>query len=235
MALAAARIEDIRLPDEDRLQEVYAPRLRALTLVTGGLLGDTSAAGVAATPRRATQRAGSRRGRRPSPAHPRGRLAASPARPTVAPRSPRPARPAVRPLGGRGPRLLRRVPEGALVDEPLEHPLLRQGIENEYGDRLELEDFRDPPSSSACSSDLGASPEDLPARARCRLHGTSCIASLTRWRGARLVPRLPPLPRRRTGRVLVRPGVPGRVPDRLHGLRPEVRATSASAPTCSRS
>jgi CelD/BcsL family acetyltransferase involved in cellulose biosynthesis len=44
VALAAARIEDVRLPAKIGYRTIVAPRLRALTLVPGGHLGDTSAA-----------------------------------------------------------------------------------------------------------------------------------------------------------------------------------------------
>jgi CelD/BcsL family acetyltransferase involved in cellulose biosynthesis len=42
VALAAARIEDVRLPAKIGYRTIVAPRLRTLTLVPGGLLGDTS-------------------------------------------------------------------------------------------------------------------------------------------------------------------------------------------------
>jgi CelD/BcsL family acetyltransferase involved in cellulose biosynthesis len=42
VALAAGRIEDIRLPAKIGYRTIVSPRLRALTIVVGGFLGDTS-------------------------------------------------------------------------------------------------------------------------------------------------------------------------------------------------
>ena len=141
--LVLARVEDIRLTTKVGYAAVYKPKVRALTVVYRGVLGELT------TRTRELVLGELRRELATGDADVLRLRASKSGRRCTAPPECDPARlrersaPAHRPLGARRPRLLRRVPRSLSRSTRESAKRYPRKLEKEFGDRLSLEVFRD--------------------------------------------------------------------------------------------
>ena len=142
-------------PDTRRLQDRLRARVRSLTVLYGGVLGDLGGESAEAGAHRAPPLPRVRRSRRPAPPQRRHRLPAPSGGRRHAEHPARARRPGHCPSGARGPELVRRVPGLALAQYAKSATRYLRRLEKRFGDRLSLRIFRGASEGDRVFTDLG--------------------------------------------------------------------------------